>query len=102
MNGISGLISGTPAVEGTFNVTIRATNSFGTGAANLILVLESNTSPCDVNQDGSTNVLDVQQMTSQALGAATCAADINKDNLCNVIDVQRVTNAALGGACVSP
>ena len=58
-------------------------------------------SPCDVNKDNATNVVDVQGMVNQALGTAACAADINKDGACNVIDVQRVTNAALGGACVS-
>lgn len=33
----SGLISGTPAVQGAFNVTIGATNSLGTGTAVLVL-----------------------------------------------------------------
>jgi hypothetical protein len=61
-------------------------------------------SPCDVNGDGSTNVVDVQQNVNTALGITACTStyDMNKDGLCNVIDVQRVTNAALGGQCVSP
>ncbi len=59
-------------------------------------------SPCDVNCDGVTNVVDVQLEVNMALGVAPCTGDINKDGICNVIDVQRVVNAALGGACVSP
>jgi hypothetical protein len=59
-------------------------------------------SACDVNSDGTTNVVDVQQEVNQALGIATCKADINKDGQCTVVDVQRVVNAALGGQCVSP
>jgi hypothetical protein len=59
-------------------------------------------SACDVNGDGATNVIDVQQEVNQALGIASCTADINKDGQCTVVDVQRVVNAALGGQCVSP
>jgi hypothetical protein len=59
-------------------------------------------SACDVNQDNSTTVLDVQQCVNQAIGAAACATgDINKDGACNVVDVQRTVNAALGGQCVT-
>jgi hypothetical protein len=59
-------------------------------------------SVCDVNGDGTTNVVDVQQEVNQALALATCKGDINKDGQCTVIDVQRVVNAALGGQCVTP
>jgi hypothetical protein len=59
-------------------------------------------SACDLNNDGSTNVSDVQIAANQAIGAAACAAgDINTDSACNVIDVQRVVNGALGGPCVT-
>ena len=59
-------------------------------------------SPCDVNKDNTTNIVDVQQCVNQSLGVATCTADINNDGICNVVDVQRVVNAALGGQCVNP
>ena len=59
------------------------------------------TSACDVNQDNTTNIVDVQQCVNQSLGVATCTADINKDGICNVVDVQRVVNAALGGQCIT-
>ena len=39
MNTISGLISGTPTQAGTFNVTVSATNSVGTGSALLTLTV---------------------------------------------------------------
>jgi len=45
---------------------------------------------CDVNRDGTMNVLDVQLEVNQALGITPCTSDINQDGQCNVIDVQRV------------
>lgn len=59
-------------------------------------------SACDVNQNGSTDVLDMQAAVNQALGLAPCSADINGDGQCSVLDVQRVSAAALGGQCVTP
>ena len=57
-------------------------------------------SPCDLNADGSVNILDVQVAVSQALGTAACGSgDLNGDGLCNVIDVQRIINASIGGVC---
>jgi hypothetical protein len=59
-------------------------------------------SACDLNNDASINVGDVQQCVNQAIGRATCATgDINKDGSCTVVDVQRDVNAALGGQCVT-
>jgi hypothetical protein len=56
---------------------------------------------CDINGDGSTNVVDVQREVNQVLGLAACTADINSDDICNVVDVQLVVVAALGGPCGS-
>jgi len=56
-------------------------------------------SPCDVNGDGVTNVVDVQLEVNMALGISPCT---NPDSQCTVVQVQRVVNAALGGTCVSP
>jgi len=62
-------------------------------------------SPCDVNQDGVVNSLDITAAISQALnlaigipGACT-TADLKKDGHCDVRDVQVVINATLNGAC---
>ena len=54
---------------------------------------------CDVNGDGSVNIIDVQLMINQALGMSACSDDIDQDGKCDIVDVQRVINAALSGAC---
>ena len=56
-------------------------------------------SPCDINGDGSTNVVDVQAEVNMALGIAACT---NASGTCTIVSVQRVVNAALGGTCVTP
>jgi uncharacterized repeat protein (TIGR01451 family) len=56
-------------------------------------------SPCDVNQDQSTNVADVQRVINEALGVAPAVNDLNHDGAVNVPDVQIVINAALGLGC---
>jgi uncharacterized repeat protein (TIGR01451 family) len=57
---------------------------------------------CDISQDGSTNVVDVQLEINEALGVALAANDLNGDNVVNVVDVQIVINAALGLGCTTP
>ena len=57
-------------------------------------------SPCDLNQDGAVNVVDVQWATNMALGLIGCTASLNGTGVCNIIVVQRVINAALGGTCL--
>lgn len=57
-------------------------------------------SACDLNQDGSVNVVDVQWATNMALGLIGCTANVNGAGVCNVIVVQRVINTALGGTCL--
>jgi len=61
--------------------------------------LSTGTSPCDLNADGVTNVLDVQLMASQAIGTSTCVNRLAGGTGCNVFDVMRVVVAALGGTC---
>jgi hypothetical protein len=56
-------------------------------------------SACDVNKDGSLNVMDVQTIINQALGTATSANDLNHDGAVNVLDVQVEINAALLLGC---
>ncbi len=63
--------------------------------------LWAQTSPCDLNQDGTVNVADVQSAINMSLGQAVCTANIYGTGVCNVVVVQRVTNAALGGTCVT-
>src|SRR5437870_4448268 len=63
------------------------------------LTAQTPSSPCDVNTDGSVNIVDVQRVVNQSLGNSACTADLNKDGTCNVADVQLVITSALGGVC---
>jgi hypothetical protein len=56
-------------------------------------------SPCDVNQDGATNVLDVQKMINEGLGPAPAVNDLNSDGKVNVVEIQIVINAVLKLGC---
>jgi hypothetical protein len=56
-------------------------------------------SACDISQDFPTNVVDVQRVINEALGALTAVDDLSKDGIVNVVDVQIVISAALGLGC---
>ena len=58
-------------------------------------------SKCDINQDGSTNSVDVQAILNEALGVTTAVHDLNADGVVNVLDVQIVINAAAGAGCAA-
>jgi hypothetical protein len=58
-------------------------------------------SPCDLNGDGSVNVVDYQLVVNMSLGKIPCTANINGNGVCNVITAQRIINAALGGSCIT-
>ena len=58
-------------------------------------------SPCDLNQDGQINVVDVQLATNMALGLIPCTATVYASGVCNLVVIQRITNAALGQTCVT-
>ena len=61
----------------------------------------SNQLSCDLNGDGSINVLDVIIAINQTLGNSPCGtADLQQNGKCDVVDVQRVVAASLGGACL--
>jgi hypothetical protein len=59
------------------------------------------TNPCDLNQDGIVNNLDVTLAVNMALGNALCTANVEGPLICTVITVQRVTNASLSQPCVT-
>ena len=59
------------------------------------------TNPCDIKQNGSINVADVQLIVNQALGVAAAVNDLNGDGLVNVVDVQIEIGAALSLGCAS-
>jgi hypothetical protein len=55
---------------------------------------------CDIDTDGTVNVVDVQLGINQAMGINPCiSADIDLNGSCNVVDVQLLINAAMGQSC---
>ena len=50
----------------------------------------------DVNQDGTTNAIDIQSVINVVLGIASNAADVNDDGVVNSVDIQFVINTVLG------
>jgi hypothetical protein len=85
---------------------VQAFNASGTSAySNIILATTLGNPPCDVNNDGQINVLDVQLIVNQAIrvSPAPPISDINHDGSVDVVDVQRVVNSALslGASCAT-
>jgi fibronectin type 3 domain-containing protein len=56
---------------------------------------------CDLDNNGTTNVVDVTRAVSMALGTLPCTANVEATQTCSVITVQRIVNAALGQPCVT-
>jgi hypothetical protein len=56
-------------------------------------------SACDVSQDGSMTVTDVQKIINEALGMAPAVNDLTGDGVVNVVDLQIVVNAVMGLGC---
>jgi hypothetical protein len=56
-------------------------------------------SACDLNQDGTVDIVDVQWATDMALGNLACAAP---GGFCNLAFAQAVLTNAMGGACTLP
>ena len=55
---------------------------------------------CDLNSNGSVDVVDLQLSINQVLGTMACTnGDLDGNGRCEVADVQRIVTAALGGVC---
>jgi hypothetical protein len=54
---------------------------------------------CDVSQDGSIGVVDVQRTIDQALGASQRTVDLDGDGAVTLADIQIVSNDVLGKGC---
>ena len=67
------------------------------GSAGLI----HGSSPCDLNNDGVVNAIDIQLITNMALGVSSCGANIIGAGVCNWTARSVVVNAALGLGCHS-
>lgn len=57
--------------------------------------------PCDINQDGEVNAVDVQLVADMSLNLMACTANIQGAGVCNANVVQEVVNSALGGSCLA-
>jgi hypothetical protein len=56
-------------------------------------------SACDLNQDGTINIADVQLIINMDLGLSPCTANVAGAGVCTVAVVQEVINAAMSGTC---
>jgi chitodextrinase len=79
---------------------LRAGISLAALAAAFSVPTWAQVNACDLNSDGTVNILDVNRGVSMVLGQATCTANINGPGVCNIITVQRVVNTSLGQSCV--
>jgi hypothetical protein len=94
--------SGIASVSATANGTAGAYNVAATvGSLSAAFALTNMYSKCDIDQNGVTNVADVQHEINEALGLAPAVNDLNGDGVVNVADVQIVINAALGLGCTA-
>ena len=89
----SGLISGTPTASGTFIITLRATNSAGTGSGNLSLSVSS--CAADGNRDGKVDGSDLAGML--AVWGQASSYDLDADGTTSGSDVALLLGA--WGAC---
>ncbi len=85
--------------QGSYRDSGGTTYSATSNTVTVTVTAPPSSSPCDANNDGSTNVSDVQSCVNQAIGVASCTTDVNSDGICNIVDVQRVVNVVLGGSC---
>lgn len=101
VSGSSGAGDGAVGIALTANASGAARTGTLTVAGRTVTVSQS-AIRCDLNADGTPNVLDVQTLVNALLGITLVPAhyDINGDASVNVLDLQRLVNAILGiGSC---
>ena len=98
----AGIVWGEPETEGTFAVTVQATDANGaTDRQDLSIAIQVETSKGDVNGDAMVNVLDLVLTIRYILGLVPFtptqfwAADIWTDGIINVMDALRIVNIIL-------
>ena len=87
------------SVTGTYSSQWNQSTSGTYGSSTASFKAAASYSACDLNQDGTVNILDVQLATDMALANTTCTAP---SGFCNIAFVQAVLTDAMGGACVLP
>jgi len=85
--GKSGSVTVTVTSTSNKSETAQATGTIGQG------------SPCDVNEDGNVDILDVQMMVDEALGTDQANNDLDGDGVVNVVDIQIDINGVLKLGC---
>jgi hypothetical protein len=77
---------------------ISVTTASGTATSSTSFTVTQNTSRCDINSDGSVNVLDIQLLINSILGipGSPVSGDLNRDGGANVLDLQLLINVILG------
>jgi hypothetical protein len=92
--GIAGVTAAANSTLGSYMVTAIS------GSLSATFTLSNSPfSACDVNEDGNTNLLDVQKTINESLAKSPAANDLNGDGGVNVVDIQIVLNAALNLGC---
>lgn len=82
----------------TLAVDLAATVGIPVGAGTPLML--ASLSPCDINGDGRTDLLDIRNIIDQIEGVIPGSTDLNGDGRTTLIDLQRVINAAVdGGTC---
>jgi probable HAF family extracellular repeat protein len=83
--------------SGSITVTVTSTSKASETAQATVMIGQG--SPCDVNQDGAVNILDVETMVGEALGTSAPNNDLNGDGVVNVVDIQIDINGVLQLGC---
>ncbi len=100
----TGVISGRPmGASGSYNVTLAVADSTLAGVSTglTLTINPAAFSACDINQDGSITVADVQRELNEALGLNSGANDLNSDGVVNAADVQIMIQAVLSSVCTA-
>lgn len=105
ITGITGgtcTLSGTLTLAGAFSFTIRATDGTNTiDTPYSVTVNPASVSACDLNSDGSVNVVDVEIAVDVLLGSVQCPVAFTSAGACT-LTTDKISTAAFGGACVAP
>jgi hypothetical protein len=109
--GTVSLTSGTPAVCSVSGTTVTLV-SIGTCAivasqggntnylaASITQRFQIAGSLCDIDQNGTVTVNDVQAEINEVLGTTSPGNDLNGDGIVNLVDVQIVVSAAITSMC---
>jgi hypothetical protein len=96
-------VGGSGTGSGTVGFTVSANGSGSLRSGTLTIAGQTVTvrqggSSCDLNIDGSVNVLDIQSLINAILGVGSSPShyDVNRDGSINVLDLQQLANVILG------